>query len=259
MSTPRKPRHARDLEGAPSRRRASTEPHRSITGSSHDGRKGPVQAPGRRTRLVSALAAAGVFATVLASQTVHGQPPHRRQRSTAPAPVEIESATHSSRATAAPAARETAPQADEASPREQAEPVATAGELAPPLAAAAPGRRPASRRPAAEARTAEPDEPVRLAMRSVVAPAADAPTVDAASDDPPEPSTDAPAVEADRGRRRTPAGKRTVITDDFLVEGKLEKPSAYYVLRRSSLDYDWARLDAKFSPLVLESVQDPLF
>ena len=47
--------------------------------------------------------------------------------------------------------------------------------------------------------------------------------------------------------------------DEFLVEGKLEKPSAYYILRRSSLDYDWARLDAKFSPLVLESVQDPLF
>jgi hypothetical protein len=42
-----------------------------------------------------------------------------------------------------------------------------------------------------------------------------------------------------------------------LVEGRLEKPSAYYILRRSSLDYDWARLDAKFSPLVLESVQDP--
>lgn len=50
-----------------------------------------------------------------------------------------------------------------------------------------------------------------------------------------------------------------MIADEFLVEGKLEKPSAYYILRRSSLDYDWARLDAKFSPLVLESVQDPLF
>jgi hypothetical protein len=43
------------------------------------------------------------------------------------------------------------------------------------------------------------------------------------------------------------------------VEGELEKPSAFYVFRRSELDYDWARLDAKFTPLVLESVQDPLF
>jgi len=61
------------------------------------------------------------------------------------------------------------------------------------------------------------------------------------------------------GRSKGNGGRRTVITDEFLVEGKLEKPSAYFILRRSSLDYDWARLDAKFSPLVLESVQDPLF
>lgn len=53
--------------------------------------------------------------------------------------------------------------------------------------------------------------------------------------------------------------KRVSLTDDFLVEGRLEKPSAYYILRRSNADYDWARMDAKFLPLVLESVQDPLF
>jgi hypothetical protein len=41
--------------------------------------------------------------------------------------------------------------------------------------------------------------------------------------------------------------------------GAPHKPSAFYVLRRSSTDYDWARLDAVFTPLVLESVQDPLF
>jgi hypothetical protein len=49
------------------------------------------------------------------------------------------------------------------------------------------------------------------------------------------------------------------LDDEFLVEGRLEKPSAFYVLRRSKTDYDWARLDAVFTPLVLESVQDPLF
>ena len=53
--------------------------------------------------------------------------------------------------------------------------------------------------------------------------------------------------------------KRVTLDDEFLVEGKLEKPNAFYVLRRSTLGYDWARLDARFSPLVLESVQDPLF
>jgi hypothetical protein len=53
--------------------------------------------------------------------------------------------------------------------------------------------------------------------------------------------------------------KRINLDDEFLVEGKLEKPSAFFVFKRSSLDYDWARLDAQFTPLVLESVQDPLF
>jgi hypothetical protein len=54
-------------------------------------------------------------------------------------------------------------------------------------------------------------------------------------------------------------GGKNVIDEEFLIEGKLEKPNAYYILRRSQVDFDWARLDARFSPLVLESVQDPLF
>ena len=59
----------------------------------------------------------------------------------------------------------------------------------------------------------------------------------------------------------TSEGPRKVFSleESFEVEGRLEKPDAYYILRRSSLDYDWARLDAEFVPLVLESVQDPLF
>jgi hypothetical protein len=68
-----------------------------------------------------------------------------------------------------------------------------------------------------------------------------------------------PASGASRGQTG-PGGKKVISLDDeFLVEGKLEKPSASYVLRRSSTDYDWARLDATMTPLVLESVSDPLF
>lgn len=64
----------------------------------------------------------------------------------------------------------------------------------------------------------------------------------------------ADAAAAKRGGR-----KAISIDDDFLVEGKLEKPNAFFILRRSQADFDWARLGATFSPLVLESVQDPLF
>lgn len=61
------------------------------------------------------------------------------------------------------------------------------------------------------------------------------------------------------GSKTSGGGKRINLDDEFLVEGKLEKPSAFFVFKRSALDYDWARLDAQFTPLVLESVQDPLF
>ncbi len=74
-----------------------------------------------------------------------------------------------------------------------------------------------------------------------------------------------------RGKRKPPkdqpkasgdasgSDRKISLDEDFLVEGKLEKPNAFFILRRSQSGYDWARLDAKFLPLVLESVQDPLF
>lgn len=93
-----------------------------------------------------------------------------------------------------------------------------------------------------------------------------------------QPTTDAAAADAKKGAKPAkvttkakPGTKATTktatkggtkgisIDEEFLIEGKLEKPNAYYILRRSSVDFDWARLGATFSPLVLESVQDPLF
>lgn len=72
----------------------------------------------------------------------------------------------------------------------------------------------------------------------------------------PEASASEPATKPGGG---SGGGKRINLDDEFLVEGKLEKPSAFFVFKRSALEYDWARLDAQFTPLVLESVQDPLF
>jgi len=83
-----------------------------------------------------------------------------------------------------------------------------------------------------------------------------------AQDPTPEGATEASASapsSSSTSKPTTSGGKRISLDDDFLVEGKLEKPSAFFVFKRSSLDYDWARLNAQFAPLVLESVQDPLF
>lgn len=73
-----------------------------------------------------------------------------------------------------------------------------------------------------------------------------------------QPGSDA-SSSSDKAPKKSGGRKKISLEDDFLVEGQLEKPSAYYVFRRSAMDYDWARLDAQFAPLVLESVQDPLF
>jgi hypothetical protein len=88
---------------------------------------------------------------------------------------------------------------------------------------------------------------------------AQAPTQPAVSPDA-KPRAQARPASAGKAKPVSRGGNKVISLDDeFLVEGKLEKPSAFYVLRRSSTDYDWARLDAVFTPLVLESVQDPLF
>ena len=78
--------------------------------------------------------------------------------------------------------------------------------------------------------------------------------------DPTPETSEATASGTTSGTTRSSSGRKKISLDDeFLVEGKLEKPSAFFVFKRSALDYDWARLDAQFTPLVLESVQDPLF
>lgn len=80
-----------------------------------------------------------------------------------------------------------------------------------------------------------------------------------AQDPVPEDGSEASPASPDAGKARTSGKRRISLDDEFLVEGKLEKPSAFFVFRRSAVEYDWARLDALFAPLVLESVQDPLF
>jgi hypothetical protein len=99
-----------------------------------------------------------------------------------------------------------------------------------------------------------PADAPKTAAPKTAAPKTDAPKT--AAPKAAAPKTGEPTGAAPGAR---PGSKQVFSLDEFLVEGKLEKPSAYYILRRSSADHDWARLDARFLPLVLESVQDPLF
>jgi len=43
------------------------------------------------------------------------------------------------------------------------------------------------------------------------------------------------------------------ITEGIVVEGRIQKPNAFYVLQRSSMDYDWESLKQDFIPKILQA------
>ena len=67
--------------------------------------------------------------------------------------------------------------------------------------------------------------------------------------DQPQPSA-APKVKVERSA----SGQKIFrITEGIVVEGKIQKPNAFYVLQRSSMDYDWESLKKDFLPKILEA------
>ena len=78
-----------------------------------------------------------------------------------------------------------------------------------------------------------------------------------------DPAKDAPAtgangadgqpakVKVERG-----AGGRKIykIEGEIVIEGKIQKPEAFYVLQKSGINYDWHELKQEFVPKILDSV-----
>ena len=53
---------------------------------------------------------------------------------------------------------------------------------------------------------------------------------------------------------RTASGQKIFrITEGIVVEGKIQKPNAFYVLQRSTIDYDWESLKQDFLPRIQEA------
>jgi hypothetical protein len=65
-----------------------------------------------------------------------------------------------------------------------------------------------------------------------------------------EQQTAAPKVKVERSA----SGQKIFrITEGIVVEGKIQKPNAFYVLQRSSMDYDWESLKQDFLPKILQA------
>ena len=68
---------------------------------------------------------------------------------------------------------------------------------------------------------------------------------------------DASKVKVERGAGGT---KIYRITEEIKIEGKVQKPEAFYVLQRSkNIGYDWQELKQDFIPKILDSVQKAPF
>ncbi len=70
----------------------------------------------------------------------------------------------------------------------------------------------------------------------------------------PEPGKVAPKNGKPRTEGKAP-GKVMRFSDDVVIEGKVHKPSAFYVLQRSTVEYQWEQLREAFLPKILESVK----
>src|SRR5437763_4907083 len=73
---------------------------------------------------------------------------------------------------------------------------------------------------------------------------------DARAQDATPAATAAPKVKVERSA----SGQKIFrITEGIVVEGKIQKPNAFYVLQRSSMDYDWESLKQDFLPKILQA------
>ena len=67
---------------------------------------------------------------------------------------------------------------------------------------------------------------------------------------------EAPKVKVERG-----AGGHKVyrITEEIRIEGKIQKPEAFFFYQKSSIGYDWQELKKDFIPRILDSVSKAPF
>ena len=76
--------------------------------------------------------------------------------------------------------------------------------------------------------------------------------IPAVAQDAPAPAADAaPKVKVEKGA----GGKKVYrITEEIRIEGKIQKPEAFFFYQKSSINYDWQELKQDFVPKILDSV-----
>ena len=92
---------------------------------------------------------------------------------------------------------------------------------------------------------------------AISAPAAPAPRNGATPPVPGAPAAnEGPKVKVERG---TGGHKVYRITEEIRIEGKIQKPEAFFFYQKSSINYDWQELKQDFIPRILDSVSKAPF
>ena len=81
---------------------------------------------------------------------------------------------------------------------------------------------------------------------------------------PPAPPAAAPAPAADAAPKvkveKGAGGKKVYrITEEIRIEGKIQKPEAFFFYQKSTINYDWQELKQDFIPKILDSVSHSPF
>jgi len=97
--------------------------------------------------------------------------------------------------------------------------------------------------------------PGRANAQGTPAPTRTPPAAPAAAPAPPPPA-EAPKVKVEKGA----GGKKVYrITEEIRIEGKIQKPEAFFFYQKSTINYDWQELKQDFIPKILDSVSHSPF
>ena|SRR5262245_38199556 len=99
--------------------------------------------------------------------------------------------------------------------------------------------------------------PARAAAQAAPPPATRTPPAPpAAAPAPPPPADESPKVKVEKGS----GGKKVYrITEEIRIEGKIQKPEAFFFYQKSTINYDWQELKQDFIPKILDSVSHSPF
>ncbi len=66
--------------------------------------------------------------------------------------------------------------------------------------------------------------------------------------------------QAKGGKKKAKGGKGNIIQlEEMRIEGRIQKPEAFYILQRSNLNYKSLELESSFVGNILDSVEKPPF